>query len=278
MNFTNFISADETFENLDNPAYIIIDCSFALADKNWGYAEYIKGHIPGAVYVDLEKDLSGKIIPGVTGRHPLPQKDELVHLFSSLGITGDKQVVAYDAVGGYLAAARLWWMLKWAGHDAVAVLNGGKKYWASQHLPLTDKVTQPTPAAFKANFRDEYLADTNDVLELSAMYNGCLVDSRTQDRYRGENETIDPVAGHIPTAISKPFNANINPDGLVKKTSTLTDFFKEPASKENVVFYCGSGVTAAYNILLYVSAGYPFPKLYAGSWSEWITDANRPIS
>ncbi len=278
MNFTNFISVDEAFKNLDNVGYIFIDCSFSLADKNWGYEEYTKGHIPGAVYVDLEKNLSGKIIQGVTGRHPLPQKNELVHLFSLLGITKNKQVVAYDAVGGYMAAARLWWILKWAGHDAVAVLNGGGKYWISRHLPITDKVTLPTPAEFKANFRDEYLANTNDVLELLAINNGCLVDSRTHDRYLGENETIDPVAGHIPTAISKPFNINISPDGLVEKESVLTDFFKEPASMENVVFYCGSGVTAAFNVLLYVCAGYPFPKLYAGSWSEWITDSGRPIS
>jgi thiosulfate/3-mercaptopyruvate sulfurtransferase len=278
MNFTDFISVDEAYLNLDNPDYIFIDCSFLLTDKNWGYEKYAKGHIPGAVYVDLEKDLSGKIIPGVTGRHPLPQKNDLIHLFSSLGINQNKQVVAYDAVSGYMAAARLWWLLKWAGHDAVAVLNGGKKYWISKNLPISDQITLPSQVAFTANFQDRYLASSNEMLELSEMHSGCLIDSRTHDRYLGQNETIDPVAGHIPTAISKPFNINIGGDGLIERKLKLRDFFNEPALKKNVVFYCGSGVTAAFNILLYVYAGYSFPKLYAGSWSEWITDVNRPIS
>jgi thiosulfate/3-mercaptopyruvate sulfurtransferase len=278
MNFVDFISAEEAFKNLENPDYIFIDCSFSLADKNWGYEEYMKGHIPGALYADLEKDLSGKVIQGVTGRHPLPQKNDVINLFSSLGINEKKQVVAYDSVGGYMAAARLWWLLKWAGHDSVAVLNGGKNYWISQNLPISDKITLPAQVEFKANFKDGYLASSNEVLQLSTINSGCLIDSRTHDRYLGENETIDPVAGHIPTAISKPFNINIDSNGLIGKKSKLTDFFKEPASEENVVFYCGSGVTAAFNVLLYVYAGYPFPKLYAGSWSEWITDPNRPIS
>jgi thiosulfate/3-mercaptopyruvate sulfurtransferase len=278
MNFTDFISVDEAYKNLGNPDYIFIDCSFLLTDKNWGYEEYTKGHIPGAVYVDLEKDLSGKIMQGVTGRHPLPQKIELINLFSSLGINKNKQVVAYDSVSGYMAAARLWWLLKWAGHDFVAVLNGGKKYWTSKNLPISNKITIPSPVEFKANFQDRYLASSNEVLELSAMNNGCIIDSRTHDRYLGENETIDPVAGHIPTAISKPFNINIGVDGLIERNLKLKDFFKESASKKNIVFYCGSGVTAAFNVLLYVYAGYSFPKLYAGSWSEWITDSNRPIA
>jgi thiosulfate/3-mercaptopyruvate sulfurtransferase len=277
MNFADFISVDEASQNLSNPNYIFIDCSFSLTDKNWGYAEYTKGHIPGAVYVDLEKDLSGKIIQGVTGRHPLPQKNDLINLFSSLGINKNKQVVAYDSAGGYMAAARLWWLLKWAGHDSVAVLNGGIKYWISKNLPLSDQITFPSQVEFKANFQDRLLASSNEVLELSTMNKGCLIDSRTHDRYLGENETIDPVAGHIPTAISKPFNINIGTDGLIERKSKLRYFFKEHALKKNVVFYCGSGVTAAFNVLLYVYAGYSYPKLYAGSWSEWITDSNRPI-
>lgn len=277
MNHLTFIQPAEAFKHLADPAYRFIDCSYALADKSWGAAEYQKSHIPGALYADLHEDLAGEIRPGAGGRHPLPAKEDLVKLFSSYGIDANTQVVAYDSTSGFMAAARLWWLLKWAGHDKVAVLAGGKPAWQSQGFPLTAEASVPPAAAFKPAFRDELLASADEVLALD-QHNSCLVDSRTADRYAGQNETIDPVAGHIPGAISKPFNANINAQGEIADPAALKEYFAKDFEKGNTVFYCGSGVTAAFNILLAVHAGYPFPKLYAGSWSEWITDPKRPVA
>jgi len=277
MSYLTFIQPAEAFNKLSNPDYRFIDCSYALADKSWGAAEYKKSHIPGALYADLHHDLASEVKPGASGRHPLPAKEDLVKLFSSFGIDANTQVVAYDSTTGFMAAARLWWLLKWAGHDKVAVLAGGKPAWQAQGFPLTAEVTTPAPAAFKADFHDELLASADEVLSLD-QNNSCLIDSRTADRYAGQNETIDPVAGHIPGAISQPFNANINAQGEIADPLVLKEYFAKDFEKGNTVFYCGSGVTAAFNVLLAVHAGYPFPKLYAGSWSEWITDPQRPVA
>jgi thiosulfate/3-mercaptopyruvate sulfurtransferase len=276
MSYTTFIQPKDAFENLDNPDFLFIDCSYSLADKRWGVEEYKKAHIPGALYTDLHDDLSGEIITGKTSRHPLPQKDALVKLFSKLGIDKDVQVVAYDATAGFMAAARLWWLLRWAGHEKVAVLNGGKGVWQAAGFPLTADIKPVHPKEFVANFNDHMLASAAEVMASIEAGNTCLIDSRTADRYAGQNETIDPVAGHFPTAVSKPFNAKIGAEGIAAP-SVYKEYFQEEFAKGSVVFYCGSGVTAAYNVLLAVYAGYPLPKLYAGSWSEWITDAARPI-
>lgn len=276
MSFTTFIQPKDAFENLENPNFLFIDCSYSLADKNWGANEYEKAHIPGALYADLHDDLSGEIITGKTSRHPLPKKDALVLLFSQMGIDKDIQVVAYDATAGFMAAARLWWLLRWAGHEKVAVLNGGKGAWVAAGYPLTEAVKSVMQRKFVANFNDNLLASATEVLASIEAGNTCLIDSRTADRYAGQNETIDPVAGHIPTAVSKPFNAKIGTEG-VAAPAVYKEYFQQEYAKGNVVFYCGSGVTAAYNVLLAVYAGYPMPKLYADSWSEWITDATRPI-
>jgi len=276
MNYTTFIQAKEAAENLHNPNFLFVDCSYSLADKNWGATEYNKAHIPGALYADLHDDLSGEVIAGETSRHPLPQQETLVKLFSKLGIDKNVQVVAYDATAGFMAAARLWWLLRWAGHEKVAVLNGGKNVWVTQGYPLTTEIIPVQPREFVAKFNDDMLASAKEVLASIEAGNTCLIDSRTADRYAGQNETIDPVAGHIPTAVSKPFNEQIGAEGAAAP-SLYKEHFKEEFAKGNVVFYCGSGVTAAYNVLLAVYAGYPFPKLYAGSWSEWITDPARPI-
>lgn len=277
MSYTTFIQPQQAVEHLHNPNFLFIDCSYSLADKNWGKEEYIKAHIPGALYADLHNDLSGEIIAGKTSRHPLPQKEALVKFFSKLGIDENVQVVAYDATAGFMAAARLWWLLRWAGHEKAAVLNGGKNGWAAQGCPLTAETSAVHPKEFVAKFNDDMLASVMEVMASIEAGNSCLIDSRTADRYAGQNETIDPVAGHIPTAISKPFNAQINEAG-VASSSVYKEHFKEAYAKGNVVFYCGSGVTAAFNVLLAVYAGYPFPRLYAGSWSEWITDPARPVA
>lgn len=276
MSYTTFIQPKEAFENLKDPNFLFVDCSYSLADKSWGINEYNKEHIPGALYADLHNDLSGEIITGKTSRHPLPTKEALVTFFSKLGIDKNVQVVAYDATAGFMAAARLWWLLRWAGHENVAVLNGGKGAWLAAGYPLTAESSLAQPKEFVASFNDALLATATEVQAYIDAGNTCLIDSRAADRYAGQNETIDPVAGHIPTAISKPFNTKISPAGAADP-AVYKEHFKEEYTKGHVVFYCGSGVTAAYNVLLAVYAGYPFPKLYAGSWSEWITDAARPI-
>lgn len=277
MSYTTFIQPKEAVEHLHDSNFLFVDCSYSLADKHWGVEEYKKGHIPGAVYADLHDDLSGAIVAGKTSRHPLPDKDALVKIFSKLGIDDTVQVIAYDATVGFMAAARLWWLLRWAGHEKVAVLNGGKGAWAAQSYPLIADIKPVAPKQFVAKFNDDMLATVAEVMASIEAGNTCLVDSRTADRYAGQNETIDPVAGHIPTAINKPFNAQIGAEG-VAAPAVYKAHFKEEYAKGNVVFYCGSGVTAAYNVLLSVYAGYPFPKLYAGSWSEWITDPARPVA
>ncbi|WP_343691483.1 sulfurtransferase [Chitinophaga sp.] len=277
MKYTTFIQPKEALENLHDSNFLFVDCSYSLADKKWGVEEYKKAHIPGAVYADLHFDLSGEIIAGKTSRHPLPRKEALVKTFSKLGIDENTQVVVYDATAGFMAAARMWWLLRWAGHEKVAVLNGGKGVWAAQGYPLTADIMPLQPRQFVPHFDDSMLASVNEVMAAIEAGNTCLIDSRTADRYAGQNETIDPVAGHIPTAISKPFNAQIGAEG-VAAPEVYKAHFKEEFAKGNVVFYCGSGVTAAYNVLLSVYAGYPIPKLYAGSWSEWITDPKRPVA
>jgi thiosulfate/3-mercaptopyruvate sulfurtransferase len=278
MSYTNFVKPAEAQVLIDAPDVLFIDCSFALNDKEWGRKEYEKSHIPGALYADLDKDLSGKIISGVTGRHPLPEKRDLEARFSAWGITPTTQVIAYDAGAGFMAAARLWWLLKWAGHDQVAVLDGGKKVWAEKGFPLESGPVTPKPTTFTAHFNDSLLATAEEVMKATEKHGSCVIDSRTADRYAGQNETIDPVAGHIPDAISRPFNANIMAEGLVAEPEVVRRYFAADFAKEDVIFYCGSGVTAAFNVLLSAYAGYSLPKLYAGSWSEWITDPARPVA
>lgn len=278
MSYTNFVKPAEAQVLIDAPDVLFIDCSFALNDKEWGRKEYEKSHIPGALYADLDKDLSGKIIAGVTGRHPLPEKRDLEARFSAWGITPTTQVIAYDAGAGFMAAARLWWLLKWAGHEQVAVLDGGKKVWAEKGFPLESGVVTPKATTFTAHFNDSLLATAEEVMKATEKHGSCVIDSRTADRYAGQNETIDPVAGHIPEAISRPFNANIMPEGLVAGPEVVRSYFATDFAKEDVIFYCGSGVTAAFNVLLSAYAGYSLPKLYAGSWSEWITDPGRPVA
>ena len=280
MKYTTFIDPVTAFDHLKDQEYIFIDCSYALNDPHWGRNKYKEAHIPGALYADLHDDLSGKIQPGTTGRHPLPQKEDLVRFLSTCGITGSSQVVVYDSGPGFMAAARLWWLLNWAGHNNVAVLAGGLPAWSAKRYPLTAEITSPSSKKFTPHFNDKLLANADEVLALTKEGNAqtCLIDSRTADRYAGQNETIDPVAGHIPGAESRPFNAVITDATAMPDTSAIKKYFAEDFKKEEVIFYCGSGVTAAFNILLAVHAGFPFPKLYAGSWSEWITNPARPVA
>ncbi len=281
MSYTTLISASELFNQIGNPKWVIVDCRFSLDDAGRGLKDYLQSHIPGAVYAHLNKDLSGQIIPGKTGRHPLPQQETFVKTLSGWGIDADVQVVTYDDKGGAMAAARLWWLLRWVGHDAVAVLNGGWQQWRNNDYPVKSNVESRETRNFTSKMRNDLLYSTDDVLNIQYDENYRLLDSRSADRYRGENETIDPVAGHIPGALSAPFANNLNSEGLFLPREELKTRFQKLLGNvppERAVFYCGSGVTAAHNLLAMSHAGLGDARLYAGSWSEWITSPDRPIT
>ncbi len=280
MSYTTLISTEELSAHLEDPDWAIIDCRFSLADTALGRREYEQRHIAGAVYAHLDEDLSGPIIPGQTSRHPLPEIDAFAQTLSKWGIDEQAQVVAYDSLGGAIAA-RLWWMLRWLGHEVVAVLDGGWPRWEKEDRPAAGGVETRKPRRFTPHPRPELLVNAGQVQELRANPAYRLFDARSADRYRGENETLDPVAGHIPGALSLPFGDNLARDGAFLPVEELRARFEAQMSRvpaQHVVFYCGSGVTAAHNVLAMAHAGLGEAKLYAGSWSEWITHPERPVA
>lgn len=281
MAFTTLIESNELLENLENPEFAIVDCRFTLGNPDKGRQDYLAAHIPGAVYAHLNDDLCGPIDPEKTGRHPLPPIDDFVETLSSWGIAPETQVISYDDVGGGLAGARLWWMLRWLGHKKAAVLDGGWTEWQKRGLPVKSGMESRGYRKFVPHVHPELLADTHEVDQTRRDPDSLVLDSRTRDRYRGENETIDPVAGHIPGARPAPYPQNLDSEGKFLSQQELRSRFEnilDGVAPENTVFYCGSGVTAALNVLAVAHAGLGYAKLYAGSWSKWITDPNRPVA
>ena len=279
MSYTTLISVEELAETLFEPDWVVVDCRFVLTNIEQGRRDYLASHIAGAVYAHLDEDLSGLIIPGQTGRHPLPEVDALAQTLGKWGINNEMQVVAYDGGGGGIAA-RLWWLLRWLGHNAVAVLDGGWANWQQRGYPVRSGIETNAPKTFTPRLRPELTLDAEAVEKIRTDPTYRLVDARAADRYRGENETIDPVAGHIPGAISLPYAANVDSDQRFLPIDQLKERFKESLQDipaERTVFYCGSGVTAAHNVLAMAHAGLGEARLYPGSWSEWITDEKRPV-
>lgn len=281
MTYTLLISPQELAAHLDDPNWIVFDCRFLLSQPNEKEAYYLKAHIAGAAYAHLDRDLSAPIIPGVTGRHPLPTPEEAARRFGRMGIGPGMQVVAYDDQGGSLAAVRLWWMLRWLGHDAVAVLDGGWQGWLSEDLPLqSGRETRP-PQTFIARPRQGMYLTTEQVDQLRRDPSYRVIDVRAPERYRGEVEPIDPVAGHIPGAINAPYTDNLNAEGKFRSPEELRAYYQALLGEtpaERTVFYCGSGVTSIHSVLAMLIAGMGEAKLYAGSWSEWIADRRRPVA
>lgn len=275
--FDTLISAETLHHYLDDPDWRIVDCRFQLDDPEAGRRAYQENHIPGALYVHLDEDLSGPIIPGQTGRHPLPAVDEATALFSRLGIDKDVQVVVYDDKGGAIAA-RLWWMLRWLGHEAVAVLDGGLSVWDAKGFPLDSELPAIPPRTFIPQEQAGWILHADQVEAIREQDEWVLIDSRTPERYRGEHEPIDPVAGHIPGARNAPHPATTQEEGTYRSPGELREHFSEVTDRqpaERTVFYCGSGVTACRNILAYKIAGLGDARLYPGSWSEWITREHK---
>ena len=273
----NWVSAEWLKDRLHWPNLVIVDCRFQLGQPAKGSADYQLEHIPGAIYLDLEKDLSGPVGQH-GGRHPLPPLDDFVQTLSRKGIDASKHVVIYDDQGG-LMAARLWWMLKYAGHEQAQILAEGFTHWKEQGYPLTSDVPEPADASFEPNVREDMLVTMEEVKQKLNDPNVLLIDSRSEARYMGEHEDIDPVGGHIPGAVNENWQNRLREDGRWKsKEEQIEDLrsFIRQKDKEMIV-YCGSGVSACANIIAFDEAGLR-PRLYAGSWSDWISYPDNPVS
>ena len=257
---------------------LVVDCRFDLADTERGAREFALAHVPRAVYADLNRDLCD-LRKKSLGRHPLPDATDFSRVLSGWGWTPGTRTVVYDDAGGALAAARLWWMLRLAGGHDVAVLDGGYKAWREAGLPSTDAVTPRTPKAFAAEFDAAQVVYTDELMRTRERI--LLLDARAATRFRGENETIDPVAGHIPGARNRPFADNLRADGRFKSAHDLRVEFVDIIGNtrpENVVHSCGSGVTACHNLLAMEHAGLHRSRVYAPSWSGWISDPANGVA
>ena len=263
---------------LDAPDWVIVDCRHDLAKPDFGAAAFADNHLPGAQFLHLDHDLSGHKT-GTNGRHPLPDPDSLAQRLGSIGIDNDTQVIAYDDAGG-MFAARLWWLLNWLGHSRVALLDGGYQAWCREAKLLTPQLSTPRPATFTPHLQP-LAVDVDFVAKHCGSDKVQLVDARSPDRFRGENESLDPVGGHIPGAINRFFKDNLQEDGRFKPAAVLRAEFdalladRDPAE---IVHQCGSGVTACHNVLAMEIAGLRGARLYAGSWSEWCADGSRPVA
>jgi len=278
MTYTTLISPALLRQNIDNPDWIIIDGRFSLANSEAGGYAYRHGHILHARYAHLNNDLSSAVT-GLTGRHPLPDFRLLAKKLGAWGTSNNSQVVVYDDAGGAFAG-RLWWLLRCLGHDKVAVLNGGIQHWQKQGYGLTTTLPVIKPAVFRPYLNSTRWLNAAQVQTGLAKKAICLIDARSPERYRGEQEPIDPVAGHIPGALNRPLQFNLDKQGLFLSVDALADQFNHligATPPEQVVHYCGSGVTACHNLLAMEYAGLTGAKVYAGSWSEWIRDKNRAV-
>jgi thiosulfate/3-mercaptopyruvate sulfurtransferase len=276
---TTLVAADELARNLDSAEWVVCDCRHDLADYGAGRRAYEESHIPGARFLHLDEDLSGPKT-GINGRHPLPHPLTFALRVGALGIDNTKQVVAYDASGGSYAA-RLWWMLRWVGHTRVAVLDGGWQAWIGGGYPVTAEKPLVQPTTYTLRPRPDFAVDAAAVAAQLKDVDSAVLDARSEDRFRGENETLDPVAGHIPGALNRFFKSNLDGSGRFKSPETLRQEFSAVLGQRDpraIVHQCGSGVTACHNLLAMEHAGLTGSKLYPGSWSEWVSDPSRPVS
>ncbi|QNA98837.1 sulfurtransferase [Massilia sp. Se16.2.3] len=280
--YTTLISASDLAQHIDDPDWVLVDCRHDLVNLTAGRAAYAAGHLPHALFADMETELAGpkRGEDGVfRGRHPLPDKDAFVSTLRRWGVGDTTQVVAYDAHGG-MYAARLWWLLRWIGHEASAVLDGGLPAWQALGHPLSNDPPEPRAAggiAARAPFVPT--VTVAEVLENIESAKRTVIDARAADRFRGENETIDPVGGHIPGARNRFFKDNLQGDGRFKAPEQLREEFGAVISDpKDAIMQCGSGVTACHNLLALEVAGMPGAALYPGSWSEWCSDPGRPVA
>lgn len=276
--FTTLIDPATLARHLGKPEWVVIDTRFDLSDPERGERLYVEGHIPTARYAHLDRDLSGEKT-GSNGRHPLPTPEQMRERFGALGIANATQVVAYDADNA-MYAARLWWMLRFMSHDAVAVLDGGFARWVREGHPTRGGRESSTPATFSGEPRQQWRVDARTVASGLTDRSRLLVDARAEERYRGESETLDRVAGHIPGAKNYFYARNLTAEKTFRSPEEIRAAW-EPllgsADASHVVMYCGSGVTACHNLLALEHAGLGGARLYPGSWSEWSSDPSRPV-
>lgn len=279
MPATTLIATDALATQLADPSWLVVDCRFDLTQPAAGEAAYRTGHIPGAIYAHLDRDLSGPITP-VTGRHPLPEPERWAATLSRWGITADTQVIAYDADTG-MYAARLWWLLRWVGHRAVAVLDGGFKAWTAARLPTRTEIPARSPTRFEAHPDRELWLDAQQVQARVQQSAWRLLDARAPERYAGTVEPLDTVAGHVPGARNHPFATNLAADGRFGAPDELRRRYEQSqagVTDDHTIVMCGSGVTACHLLLALEVAGKPGARLYPGSWSEWIRDPSRGVA
>ncbi len=270
------VTADWLYKHLEDPEVVIIDCRFDLSNPKLGWSQYQEGHIPKAIYLDLEKDLSGPVQEH-GGRHPLPDMQEFVGKMGSYGIDEEKHVIVYDNQSGAMAA-RCWFLLTYMGHPQVSLLEGGYDHWVQQGYPISDEKPIPNKTRFIPNFQSNMVASMNDVKD--ALERGViLIDSRAPERYQGKEEPLDKKAGHIPGAINHFWKRNFAKGQYWKTVDQLQEDWKDTLQGEkDVILYCGSGVTACVNLFALYHIGVRRARLYPGSWSDWISYPDNPIA
>jgi thiosulfate/3-mercaptopyruvate sulfurtransferase len=272
---TPWISPEALQADIDAPDLRVVDVRSNLADRAAGRRAYLAGHLPGAVFLDLDTDLSSP--PGRHGgRHPLPDPAQVAATFGAAGIGPETRVVAYDDAAGMIAG-RLWWMLRWLGHERVQVLDGGVAAWLAAGGTLVTDVPRPTQAAFEPRPRDDVAVDRDWLLARLGDPGVVVVDARAPERYRGEVEPIDPRGGHIPGAINRPFAGNLG-GGRFRPLAELADCYRDLQGAATVVVYCGSGVSAAHDLMALEACGITGARLYTGSWSDWVSYEDAPVA
>lgn len=277
--FTTLVPVDTLAAHLDDARWLIVDCRFDLAQTAAGETAYRTGHIAGALYAHLDRDLSSPIT-AQTGRHPLPDPDHFAATLSSWGVSADTQVIAYDADNG-MYASRLWWLLRWLGHRAVAVLDGGFKAWTAAGLPISTEIPSRLPSQFQARPNRDLWLDAAQVQQRAQQDDWRLLDARAPERFLGKVEPLDKVAGHVPGARNHPFATNLASDGRFGAPEELRRRYEQSqagVADDHTIVMCGSGVTACHLLLGMEVAGKPGARLYAGSWSEWIRNPARGVA
>jgi thiosulfate/3-mercaptopyruvate sulfurtransferase len=280
MDERTIVSVEWLREHAGDPRLVLLDARFSLDDEEWGQRAYLEGHIPGAVYADTATHLAGEIIPGVTGRRPFPDAEVFAAQLGLWGIDESTQVVTYDADGGRMSAARVWLMLKWMGHDRVAVLDGGWQAWLAAGGEVTADVPERASTTYPMRLRPELLADVDEVDAYRQRSRTCVFDSRGAEGYHGGGVYHDAVRGHIAGAGLADRANTTNADLTFRSPEELRAYYAElldGVAPSDVIYYCGSGITAAQNVLAMSIAGLEGSRMYVGSWSEWITDPTRPV-